>query len=222
MLANLKYMVSTEARDEKGCYIKSETKTFDDLGMSGVFHECHFDPYHPFWSKHQEPEKVQNTRIFCALQTNTPGIIAAYNADDVIDHMTNYEVIDEQPMISPRGEVYTHQDFYSMFNEMERIILPSGKQRPEYMNLVGSYGVADNIEQILRKYKSLLNSPDEVVLTIHPVLKKDQPESGGWRWHKWGSYIGNHKIKCEYLYDEVGIDKVLCYNWIYVKPKKGI
>ena len=22
--------------------------------------------------------------------------------------------------------------------------------------------------------------------------------------------------------DEVGIDKVLCYNWIYVKPKKGI
>ena len=106
-----------------------------------------------------------------------------------------------------------------MFNEMERIILPSGKQRPEYMNLVGSYGVADNIEQILRKYKSLLNSPDEVVLTIHPVLKKDQPESGGWRWHKWGEYIGTQEITTEYIADEPLIEMVYCFHIYCVEEK---
>ena len=29
-----------------------------------------------------------------------------------------------------------------------------------------------------------------------------EPGEGGWRWHKWGPYIGKHDIQCEYLADE--------------------
>lgn len=40
------------------------------------------------------------------------------------------------------------------------------------------------------------------------VRRNEQPANGGWRWHKWGEYIGKHKPEHEYLYDEAGIDRV--------------
>ena len=33
-----------------------------------------------------------------------------------------------------------------------------------------------------------------------------------WRWHKWGPYIGTKEPKCEYLYDEPEIDKVVIFE----------
>ena len=84
---------------------------------------------------------------------------------------------------------------------------------------LSSYGVADNLEQILEQYAIDLENPNRKFCVALEVVKKDeQPEDGGWRWHKWGPYIGNHKIQCEYLYDEVGIEQVLLYH-IYEIPK---
>jgi hypothetical protein len=44
------------------------------------------------------------------------------------------------------------------------------------------------------------------------VRKDDQPKQGGWRWHKWGPYIGTHEKQFEYLADEEGIERVFCYH----------
>lgn len=80
------------------------------------------------------------------------------------------------------------------------------------------YGVADNISQVYRKYRKVLNNPDyHVMVLINQVRKCDQPSSGGWRWHKWGDYIGYQKPQCEYLFNEPKIDQVILFNIIVVK-----
>lgn len=80
-------------------------------------------------------------------------------------------------------------------------------------NEIGSlspYGVCDTIEQVLNLYENDLDHPDRLFfITFTPIIKND---NGGWRWHKWGSYIGNHTPTTEYLDDETDIDRVMCYH----------
>lgn len=80
----------------------------------------------------------------------------------------------------------------------------------------GSYGVCDSYEQILELYPELENSERQFVVTLTKVEREDQPEDFGWRWHKWGSYIGTQDPQHEYLYDDTHIDQVYCYH-IYEK-----
>lgn len=75
-----------------------------------------------------------------------------------------------------------------------------------------AYGVCDNVEQLLKHFPELEASDRKFVVTLSEVRKDEQPPSGGWRWHKWGPYIGNHDCQYEYLYDEVGIEAVLVYH----------
>lgn len=78
---------------------------------------------------------------------------------------------------------------------------------------IGPYGVCDSYEQILEQCPELVDSTDrEFVITLTPVVKADQPAEGGWRWHKWGDYIGNLDPQYEYIYDEPFIEKVYCYH----------
>lgn len=75
------------------------------------------------------------------------------------------------------------------------------------------YGVCDNYEQILEKCKNILNNPNKnYVIGLSTVERVGQPSDGGWRWHKWGEYIGNQNPKHEYLYDDTHIDKVYCFH----------
>ncbi len=75
------------------------------------------------------------------------------------------------------------------------------------------YGVCDSVEQLIGSL------PEEVTeghrffcLAVTPIRKADQPAEGGWRWKKWGPYIGTKQPATEYLYDEPLIDEVLCYH----------
>jgi hypothetical protein len=70
------------------------------------------------------------------------------------------------------------------------------------------YGVCDSPTQFMA-------SPTGKALEARPgqLLRKDQPADGGWRWHKWGPYIGEQKREgYEYLYDEKTIDEVYTYH----------
>ena len=82
---------------------------------------------------------------------------------------------------------------------------------PELPN-INSYGVCDNYEQVLEAEPVLKESDRKYVLFVTEVAKKNQPECGGWRWHKWGPYIGNYNRTQEYLYDEPEIEKVYVYH----------
>jgi hypothetical protein len=75
------------------------------------------------------------------------------------------------------------------------------------------FGVCDSPEQFMKKFeKRLESSKRKFVVSFTPVLKKNQEPSGGWRWHKWGPYIGTKKPTHEYLYDEPNIDAVYCFH----------
>lgn len=67
------------------------------------------------------------------------------------------------------------------------------------------YGVADNIEQIKEYYKEAIDDPNNnYTIFISQVFqnKENAGKGGGWRWHKWGPYIGKLDSQCEYLDDE--------------------
>lgn len=80
-----------------------------------------------------------------------------------------------------------------------------------------AYGVCDNYQQILDQCKELVDSPTrQFVITLAEMCKEDQEPDGGWRWHKWGPYIGTQEPTTEYLFDEPIIERVFCFH-IYEK-----
>lgn len=81
---------------------------------------------------------------------------------------------------------------------------------------IGAYGVCDNVDQLLEKCPELTAPGRNFIVAITPVHRDKQPSSGGWRWHKWGEYIGTQNPQTEYLYDEEHIDLVYVYH-IYEK-----
>ena len=112
----------------------------------------------------------------------------------------------------------------------------------KYLYRVHDYGVADNATQVIRHLDKSLksyffgNSLDEEFYLGMSLVKTDRELSrlqasttddaaceyedcswGGWRWHKWGEYIGVHEPQHEYLSYEKGIDYVLSYDLEIVK-----
>lgn len=84
---------------------------------------------------------------------------------------------------------------------------------------VHCYGVADNLQQIKEYFSKQIHDPENRYwISIHYISqnKERAGKGGGWRWHKWGPYIGNLEPKCEYLDDEdFGPDfsgHVICFH----------
>lgn len=73
------------------------------------------------------------------------------------------------------------------------------------------YGVCDSIEQVLALYPELEAPGRGFMVTLTEVRRENQEPGGGWRWHKWGPYIGTYEPKHEYLYDE-DIERVFVFR----------
>lgn len=86
----------------------------------------------------------------------------------------------------------------------------------DFPGYVADYGVADSYEQVLDKYPHLAASDRKYLLRVITLRKEDE-EPGGWRWHKWGAYIGVQEPQTEYLYDEPVIDQVVLWHVYEVK-----
>lgn len=75
------------------------------------------------------------------------------------------------------------------------------------------YGVCDSIAQFLQRYEdSIIKSPRLFCVSFVKIRRKDQSPTNGWRWYKWGNYIGNQKPMAEYLFDEPLIEEVLTFH----------
>ena len=82
-----------------------------------------------------------------------------------------------------------------------------------YSLMINLYGVADNWQQVLKKKKEFVKSKEKFVMTFSEIKQSDQPEKDGWRWNKWGMYIGDKNPRYEYLYDEKGIESVIIFHF---------
>jgi hypothetical protein len=80
-----------------------------------------------------------------------------------------------------------------------------------------TYGVCDNASQVLDYCeKSIkereLDKDKEYIIVLTPIFKSSQSSTGGWRWHKWGEYIGVQNPQYEYIFDEENIDLVYVFE----------
>jgi len=83
---------------------------------------------------------------------------------------------------------------------------------------LASYGVVDYPEQLFEKAPMLETSDRKFVTCFTRITKDAQPKEGGWRWKKWGMYIGDKEPSCEYIADDPNISEVFCYH---IYEKKG-
>lgn len=78
------------------------------------------------------------------------------------------------------------------------------------------YGVADNLEQIKEAFPQYWYDDRNFILALSTVHKADQPERDGWRWEKWGPYIGTQNSVADYLFDEPEIKELILYSFVEV------
>ena len=80
------------------------------------------------------------------------------------------------------------------------------------------YGVADDISNILEHHPELSDSDErQFVVFMTEVRREEEPTLDGWRWDKWGDYIGRHTPKHEYLSHEENIDSIFVYHIFWLK-----
>ena len=101
-----------------------------------------------------------------------------------------------------------------------------GRFKEEYPKFEGSHffpccGVCDSPDQLLEKMPDEIRTgPRRFAVSLTPIVRSEQSPTGGWRWHKWGEYIGTQKPTREYLYDEPDIEKVYCFHVVEL-PQEG-
>lgn len=79
------------------------------------------------------------------------------------------------------------------------------------------YGLCDNEMQVCNKYKDLLEDKNrKFIIVLSNIYRNCQPDEYGFRFHKWGKYIGDYEITCEYLKNQTNMDKVVVYCIIEV------
>lgn len=131
---------------------------------------------------------------------------------------------DNQPLLKPEdytcresGVSINNTHYMRVLCEMsESINLFHYGENIGYLPENSPFGVCDKPEQFLSKYKTNLeNDSRNLFIVFEHIDKASQPASGGWRWHKWGPYIGTGKPKCEYLYDEEGFDNGVYLYCVY-------
>ncbi len=92
-------------------------------------------------------------------------------------------------------------------------------QHADETKYIGSYGVCDNYQQVIDQCANLKDSDSTpYALSVTSIKKSEQYPDGGWRWHKWGDYIGTQTPTTEYIYDEPLIEEVFVYH-IYKIPQ---
>ncbi len=84
----------------------------------------------------------------------------------------------------------------------ENVIGMEVEPYPKLPEEIPIYGTSDHPKHINEKIKSRIRKLSEDTgrkfhIEISMVFKKNQPESQGWRWSKWGKYIGETERQAE-------------------------
>lgn len=120
-----------------------------------------------------------------------------------------------------RRGVYTcgHWNFDMYMERRDGKRLPFEMRYPSFPGdydddtYLGSYGVCDTVDQFLQYAGGRLHVPDRFfVVSLVEIRREHQPSNGGWRYHKWGQYIGTQNPQNEYLYDDKHIDAVFTFS----------
>lgn len=103
-----------------------------------------------------------------------------------------------------------------------RLAAWAARKEDETYHGQGSYGVADSISQVLARNTGRLEHPArEYVLSVWAVRRHQEGERG-WRWRKWGEYIGSRKPTYEFLRDEPEIKRAVYFEFHLLAPVRRV
>ena len=92
-----------------------------------------------------------------------------------------------------------------------------------YADLDESSGVCDSPQQFIDRYADGLRSDPRQLSVFFTHVPKNPGNAGlggGWRWSKWGQYLGDGKKTTEYLDDEKEFpDGVWCFQILQLDEK---
>ncbi len=188
---------------------KEWTKAFEEMNYNSEKVEKEFGS--PFVSNQHEDLKVRDGIYYTGLNSSN------WFRDANLDVYSSFSSVHSESHKSWEYRKNHDMKFISLFDiaDMYRMAMFGDARHVEY-------GVCDNEQQILDKWSHLENSKQRHFITMTPIHKDNQPEKDGWRWHKWGEYIGEHEIECEYLYDEKDIKVVYVFHIYTLTPESSL
>jgi hypothetical protein len=165
-----------------------------------------------YWKEHFQKHGVENPPAF--FEPLGPGMakIASLNAHVWLDLPSDFEK--QYPSFNVVVPALLDRVPESRKEKDGTVIgfLDECEGAPETIHM-NSYGVIDSPEQF-REYfgKVLEDDPRDFFVALTEIRKDEEPEEGGWRWHKWGPYYGTQNPQCEYIYDEPEIESVYLFQ----------
>lgn len=168
-------------------------------------------PGHPLWADDEEEH------CMFAVRELEPGIYeqGGYNFDHAMEFYSNHQEAERNRAMygsmkrDGSAATYAEQDLASSEDRWSEF----------YETTISAYGVCDNLAQVKERYAEAIAHPtNPVVISMTKLTKKNQYPEGGWRWHKWGEYIGTQDPQCEYLADEPVIEEVYVFHVYPVVP----
>lgn len=84
---------------------------------------------------------------------------------------------------------------------------------------LNSYGVVDSPQQFLDDYGKTVSATLKPIAAVFTPIAKNPANAGvggGWRWCKWGPYLGHGQPTQEYLDDESGFDDGVYIYQMYI------
>ncbi len=170
-------------------------------------------PYENFDDKvliDSNPEKypIEVLREFYNPAVLADGVIVSETG---LNHLIPSEVkFSELSMFGMKnGKIDVVVDSYKM--DVREHSLFFNKYSEEGSIFLNNFGVCDDENQVIDLY-NLKESEGKFTVVLTPIRKKAQSERDGWRWHKWGEYIGTQTPTTEYLFDEEDIDMIYVYQ----------
>lgn len=134
-----------------------------------------------------------------------------------VNMLTNIALREGSKCVPVMTGIYACEHFNFDMEFTDEHLRPSELNYPDFQDF-NCYGVCDSAEQLMSCLPNeVINGETAYVISITQINKADEPEQHGWRWHKWGPYIGVHEPQCEYIADEPEIETVYCYHIYKVK-----
>lgn len=127
-------------------------------------------------------------------------------------HVIDLNGTSRSPSFTRRGNIYIGHavgDFVNAHTDFTEEEFDYSFSMPEG---VENYGVADSLEQIEQHIIPLVADTRRWLVYASEVCRDTEEPYSGWRWHKWGRYIGEKTPRCEYLNDEPEIERVWCFH----------
>ena len=144
-------------------------------------------------------------------------LIPSYQA--VLDDPNNKDVLSDvkDTLTDFTGVYYCDQFDWIVKDFVNEKLIDDSAFNIDHRFDVQCYGVCDNASQVIEYYRNIEKERGidlgDCIICLRPIVKKWEPPRDGWRWHKWGPYIGVKHPTCEYIYDEGNdIQMVWCFH----------